>query len=249
MDMFEVVVKSDVLKEVVKVLNTLLNEVKLLISPDSIMVRAVDPSHVAMIDLELAKEACDSYEASDLELAIDLQRFNDFLNIAMHGEDISLNYDEEMNVLLATIGPIKRKLALLDPTEIKLQKMPQLKLESFVEVGTRSLKRGIRAAKEVGTYLTVTLDAENADFSSKGDIDSVNFLLTKDMCEKLHAEERVRSMFSLKYFEKLVAAVPDSSETITLWVGNDIPVKAEFKIAEGKGSVTFLLAPRIMDSD
>ena len=247
--MFEVVVKSDVLKEMVKVLNTLLNEVKLAVSPDAVTVRAVDPSHVAMIDLDLKKEAFESYEASDLELAIDLARFNDFLSIAGHGEDISLRYDEEMNVLFATIGAITRKLALLDPAEIKLQKMPQLKLESFVEVGVRSLKRGIRAAKEVGTYLTITLDNENADFSSKGDIDSVNLALTKEMCEKLHAETQTRSMFSLKYFEKLVSAVPDSSETITVWVGNDIPVKAEFKLADGNGSVTFLLAPRIMDSD
>lgn len=247
--MFEVTVKSDVLKEMVKVLNTLLNEVKLVISPDAITVRAVDPSHVAMIDLELTKEACLTFEAGDLELALDLPRFNDFLNIAGHGEEISLRYDEEMNVLFATIGAIKRKLSLLDPSEIKIQKMPQLKLENFVEVGTKSLKRGIKAAKEVGTYLTVTLEPESADFSSKGDIDAVNFLLTKDMCEKLHAEERSRSMFSLKYFEKLVSAVPDASETITLWVGNDIPVKAEFKLAAGKGSVTFLLAPRIMDSD
>ncbi len=247
--MFEVVVKSDVLKEMVKVLNTLLNEVKLSVTPDCITVRAVDPSHVAMIDLELTRDAFVSYEASELELALDLPRFNDFLGIAGHGEDVILSYDEEMNVLFATIGAIKRKLALLNPEEIKAQKMPQLKLDSFVEVGTKSLKKGIRAAKEVGTYLTISLEEDTAEFSSKGDIDSVSFTLDREMCEKLHVSGKVRSMFSLKYFEKLVSAVPDASETITTWVGNDIPVKAQFKIAEGKGTVLFLLAPRIMDNE
>ncbi|HID71274.1 MAG TPA: DNA polymerase sliding clamp [Thermoplasmata archaeon] len=249
MDMFEVVAKSGVLKETFKILGTLLNEVKLVVSPESIKVRAVDPSHVAMVDLELTKDAFEEYKATDLEIALDINKLTEFLNIAAHNEKISLTYDEEMNALFASIGALKRKLSLLDPTEIKFQKMPQLQLENFVEVGIKSLKRGIKAAKEVGTYLTITLNGEGVEFFSKGDIDSVSLKLTKDMCEEIHAVEKAKSVFSLKYFEKLISSVPDSSETVRIWIGNDIPVKAEFKIAEEKGSVIYLLAPRIMDSD
>jgi proliferating cell nuclear antigen len=35
------------------------------------------------------------------------------------------------------------------------------------------------------------------------------------------------------------------TDAISLSIGNDLPVKIDFEIAEGKGKVNYLLAPRI----
>ncbi|MCK4613503.1 MAG: DNA polymerase sliding clamp, partial [Thermoplasmata archaeon] len=51
--MFEAKVKSEVLKETVNVISTLINEAKFKITGDGIRVMAVDGSHIAMIDLSL----------------------------------------------------------------------------------------------------------------------------------------------------------------------------------------------------
>ncbi len=36
-----------------------------------------------------------------------------------------------------------------------------------------------------------------------------------------------------------------SAQTVTMYLGQDYPVKLEFDIAGGKGQVKYLLAPRI----
>ena len=51
--MFNAKVKSEVLKGVIDVTSPLVSEVKLNINSKGISLRAVDPAHVAMINLEI----------------------------------------------------------------------------------------------------------------------------------------------------------------------------------------------------
>ena len=59
--MFEAKMKAEVLKEVIDVVSTLVDEAKFNVGKDSIGVKAVDPAHVAMVDLSLDRGAFDSY--------------------------------------------------------------------------------------------------------------------------------------------------------------------------------------------
>ena len=58
--MFNAKVKSDILKALIDVTSPLVNEAKFNISKDGISLRAVDPAHVAMVELELTKTAFDN---------------------------------------------------------------------------------------------------------------------------------------------------------------------------------------------
>ncbi len=63
--MFEGKVKADVLREVVDVVSTLVDEAKFNVGKDSIIVKAVDPAHVAMVDLSLDRGAFEAYKADE----------------------------------------------------------------------------------------------------------------------------------------------------------------------------------------
>ena len=53
--MFNAKVKSEVIKGIIDVTSPLVNEVKFNINSKGIFLRAVDPAHVAMIDLNIEK--------------------------------------------------------------------------------------------------------------------------------------------------------------------------------------------------
>ena len=55
--MFNAKVKSEVLKGIIDVTSPLVNEVKFNITPKGISLRAVDPEHVAMVDLQINDKA------------------------------------------------------------------------------------------------------------------------------------------------------------------------------------------------
>src|SRR2546428_4618904 len=112
--LFEGKVKADVLREVVDVVSTLVDEAKFNVGKDSIIVKAVDPAHVAMVDLTLDRGAFDAYKADDGELGIDMDKMKEILRLAKAGETIALRHDEDKNRLVVTVGNTTRRMALVD---------------------------------------------------------------------------------------------------------------------------------------
>ncbi len=70
--MFRAKIRSEVLKEITDVISTLVDEAKFNLAPDSLTVRAVDPAHVAMVDMEIGKDAFEDFKADEGELGLDL---------------------------------------------------------------------------------------------------------------------------------------------------------------------------------
>ena len=60
----------------------------------------------------------------------------------------------------------------------------------------------------------------------------------------LEVTEKVKSLFPLDYFSNMVRSIPAGS-VVTINLGSDFPVKLEFEIADKRGNVNYLLAPRI----
>ena len=96
--MFEAKVKAEVLKEVVDVVSTLGDEAKFNIGKDAVTVKAVDPAHVAMVDLSLDRAAFDGYKADEGELGIDMDKMKEILRLAKSGDVISLVHDEAESI-------------------------------------------------------------------------------------------------------------------------------------------------------
>src|SRR5438309_11017867 len=92
-DLFEAKVKADVLKELVDVVSTLVDEAKLNIGKDSVTVKAVDPAHVAMVALTLYRGAIEAYKADEGELGTDMDKMKAILRLAKAGEPISTSHD------------------------------------------------------------------------------------------------------------------------------------------------------------
>lgn len=241
--MFQAKIKSEALKKVVDVISTLVDEAKFSITSENINVKAVDPAHVAMVDLKLSKEAFDEYEATEMEIGLDIAKFKEVLNIAKADDIISIKHDEDRNRLVINIENITRWMSLVDTAGMSDSKVPSLNLPVKVVIRTQELRQGILASKSVSDHITLTTNSNGFELSSEGDTDSVNLKLTKDLLEELKCEEDVKSMFSLDYFSQMIKSI--SSDIVTLNLGSDYPIRLEFEIANGNGSVNFLLAPRI----
>ena len=242
--MFEAKAKADVLKEVVDVVSTLVDEAKFNIGKDSITVKAVDPAHVAMVDLNLDRSALEAYKADEGELGIDMDKMKEILRLGKAGETISLSHDEDKNRLIVTVGNTTRRMALVDTAGMSDPKVPSLNLPAKVVVRTGELRQAIRASESISDHIALKVSPDGFEVVSEGDTDNVSHVVPKDMLEELQCKEAVRSLFPLDYFSNMVKAI-SSAQTVTLYLGSDYPVKMEFKIAGGKGEVKYLLAPRI----
>ena len=242
--MFEAKLKAEVLKEVVDVVSTLVDEAKFNVGKESITIKAVDPAHVAMLDLSLDRGAFESFKADETELGIDMDKMKEILRLAKAGEVIAINHDEDKNRLIVTVGNTTRRMALVDTAGMSDPKVPSLNLPAKVVVRPDDLRQAIRASESVSDHIALKASTDGFEIVSEGDTDTVSHMVPKDMLEELQAKDAVRSLFPLDYFSNMVKAI-SSAPTVALYLGTDYPVKMEFKIAAGKGEVKYLLAPRI----
>ena len=246
--MFEAKIKSDVLKEVVDVISTLVDEAKFNLGKEALVVKAVDPAHVAMVELSLDRQAFEGYKADDEELGLDLDKMKEVLKLARAGDVLSVTQEEDKNRLVVHVGNITRRMSLVDTAGMSDPKVPNLNLPAKIRVRTEELRQGIRASESVSDHIALIATPDGFEILSEGDTDSVNLKLPKDMLDELVCKEKARSLFPLDYFANMIKAI-STAPTVTMYMGNDYPVRLEFDIAGGKGQVKYLLAPRIENSE
>lgn len=242
--MFHAKVRSETLKGIVDIVSTLVDEAKFNINTEGFSLKAVDPAHVAMVDLGVEKGAFEEYVADDTELGIDLDKIKEVLRLARAGDIIDMEQDEDRNRLVINVGNVSRRMNLVDTTGMSDPKVPNLNLPTKLSVSAEELQKGIRAAESVSDHIALNASSEGFELFSEGDTDTVSLKLDKDLLVSLESEEKVRSLFPLDYFSNMIRAISPGT-VVEISLGNDYPVKMEFDIADGKGRVSYLLAPRI----
>ncbi len=242
--MFQAKVKSEVIKGIIDVTSPLVNEAKFNITKKGISLRAVDPAHIAMVDLEIKCSAFEEFKADDMELGIDLDKLSGIMRLASAGDMITLEYDEETNRLVVKIGNLVRRMGLIDTAGMPDSKAPNLELPAKIVIKASELIQGVRASEAVSDHLALSVDKANFELFAEGDTDTVNLKLPKDMLVELNSPTKHKSLFSIDYFSNMIKPVR-SGDPITIMMGTDNPIRVDFDIADKKGHVTYLLAPRI----
>lgn len=242
--MFNAKVKSEVLKGIIDVTSPLVNEVKFNITTKGINLRAVDPAHVAMVDLQINSDAFEEFKAKEMEIGIDMNKLSSIMRLSTSGDMVNLEYDGDANRLIVTIGNLVRRMGLIDTAGMPDPKMPNLNLPGKVVIKASELTQGVKASEAVSDHLALTVNKDNFELFAEGDTDTVNLKLPKDLLTELNVSSKCKSLFSIDYFSNMIKPVR-GEDPITIMIGNDNPIKVEFDIADKKGHVTYLLAPRI----
>lgn len=248
--MFKARIKAENLKEFIGTVGSLVDEAKLTVSEDGMQIKAVDPSHVAMIEANLAKSGFDSYEAKSMEMGIDVDKFKNVLTVAGKDDMIDLEKDEELNRLVVNIGNLTRAMPLLDTSGMPDPKVPSLDLPATVNVVVNEISQGLKASKTVSDHIALSTNKETFRLVCEGDNqNSVDLSLGKEQLEKLDSSEEATSLFSLEYFALMVNSLP-ADRILHINLGTDLPVKIDADLAVddmtgAQGNVKFLLAPRI----
>jgi proliferating cell nuclear antigen len=93
--MFKAVINAEVFKDAIETVSTLVDEAKFRLTKDGMTARAVDPANVAMVAFSLNAKAFETFEATDVEIGVDLTRLMDILGMASKEDKIELSLNEE----------------------------------------------------------------------------------------------------------------------------------------------------------
>ena len=240
--MFKLRIKMENLREIVEVVSTLVSEVKLSISKDGLEAKAVDPSHVAMLVLQLQKGVFEEFTGEPTDIGVDVEKLKEVLRLAKPGDVIDLQFDGK-NRLVAGVGRLTRQMAVVDPAGITDPKVPNVNPPASVTVKTEDMRQGIRGSESFTDHVTLSLEPDGFTMHSEGDTDRLDLKIPKESLSRLDVKDAVKSMYPLDFFSAMVKSI--AAEETTLHVGNEYPLKVEFGMGSGRGEGRYLLAPRV----
>lgn len=242
--MFKAQIKSDRLKDSIEILSVMIDEAKFKLTPEGISARAVDAANVAMVSFDLAKDAFESYEATEGELGIDLKKLNGVMEMANKDDNIELELDETAHKLVVRMRGLAYTMSLLDPSSIRKEpKVPTLDLPARIVIRGEAIKRAIKAGEKVSDYMSMGVKGDVFFMEAEGDTDKVLVEMTKDKLIDIKPAE-AKALFSLDYLSDMSKTMGKVSE-VTLNIGTDYPLKVAFKFAEGHGNAEYMMAPRV----
>lgn len=244
--MFTAIVGAETLRSTLDSVSVLVDECKIRLNEEGIAIRAVDPANVGMVDLTLDASAFESYEADGDLVGVDLGRLEDLSGMAESGQLIDLGLDEEVQKLKLRMDGLEATMGLIDPDSIREEPdIPDLDLPATIVLEGRDLNRAIMAADMVSDHMEFGVDPDREVFyvDATGDTDDIRLELTRDELIEFDPGP-ASSLFSLDYLRDINRAIPSDTE-VQIRLGEEYPVKFTLPYAEGRGQVTYMLAPRI----
>lgn len=230
---------------------TLVEEATFDVTTEGITFRAMDPSHVALVDLFWPSSGFEKFECSrpekftvrveDLAKLIRRADSRDTIEISRHGSDS----------LVLKLGA-KREFELhLIETSQTTTPLPKLSFNSKFTVIEPAFDRVLNDVSVVSNHITIESKKDALVFSGKGDTGRANVVLDKSGRDvpELDVKEESKATYSIEYLLKITKAAGTASDMIDFEYSSKMPLRMEFKLGENAkgGRIHFYLAPRVQE--
>jgi len=240
---------AKLLKDMITAISILVDEATFKIEPESLKLRAMDPSRVAMVDFEWPKTIFDEYTCTEpTKMCINISELLKLLRRASKNELVELSLDEKTKRLQIKItGKYTRNFTMptLEASEEEVP-TPKISFNIRAKATTEGLHQAIEDAQLVSDHVRIQADAEKIVFHATGDLMGATIELQKgsDALLDLEVKEPSKATFSLSYLSEIIKAASATSDIATLEFSTDMPIKLDFQQTR-EGKLTFYLAPRI----
>ncbi len=240
---------AKLLRDMVAAISILVDEATFRIEPDTLKLRAMDPSRVAMVDFEWPKTVFEEFVCAEpTKMCINIGELLKLIKRATKNEEIELSLDDKAGRLQVKItGRYMRNFTMptLEASEEEVP-TPKITLNAKAKATTEGLREAIEDAQLVSDHVRIEADPERLVFYAKGDLMGATIELKKgsDALLDLEIKEQSKATYSLSYLSEIIKAAAATSEIATLEFSSDMPVKLDFQQTKD-GRLTFFLAPRI----
>ena len=239
--MFNAKLEARLWRDIVNTVSSIIEEAPFEVKEKGIYMRAMDPSHISMLDIEIPKEMFDEFSIDkEISLGIDMDEMRKIMYRAKPSDILVMNA-EESKIHMTFIGESKRKfgLPIIDVLE-KRSKLPEIPFTATVKLNSDIFKDGIKDASVVADHITFEARKDSFLIRAQGDTSDIETVNETDSMIEYDVKEYAKATFNLSYLSDISKSIYG---TMVIKLGSDVPLMLEFDIDKAK--VKFVLAPRI----
>ncbi|MDR3063105.1 MAG: proliferating cell nuclear antigen (pcna) [Methanobrevibacter sp.] len=235
----------NILKTSFEAISAIVDEIQFQTDSEGLRLDALDRGHITFLHLDLKASLFDEYICDEPEkINIDTDEFMKVLKRSKSDDRVLLSLDEG-NLIITFEGQAKRtfKIRLID-MEYEPATPPAIEYPTEFSIPFDLFKNSINDIDIYSDKISLSVDSEKFKAFATGEFGDVNI-------EFIHGEsvkEEASSVFSLEKISEMLKA-DKFSDTVTLSIGNDMPLTLSLKMISEEGELRFLLAPRIENED
>jgi len=236
-------------KNLITAIATLVDEASFTVNEEGIRLRAMDPSHVAMVDFEWPKTVFEEYVCDEpTKLCVNVAEMLKLLRRTGGDESIELVLESGSPKLLMVLRSKYTRTFGMSTLEPSTEEVPTPKISFNVSARLTAslLRNALEDAAAVSDHIIFDASSDKLTMRAAGDVGNVVVEVEKGTDEllSLEAKENSRSTFSLNYLSEMVRAASNLSDIVLLEFSTDMPVSLNFEMPS-KGKLQYYLAPRI----
>ena len=236
-------------RNLLSAISTLIEEADFNTTEEGIKLRAMDPSHVAMVDFILEKTAFDEYSCDKSNaIRINIDSMLRLLRRIKSNETLEITFNEDIKKMSFILkGKVTKKFIIptLDPTGEQVP-TPKVTFNCKIKIAVAELKEIMEDVQAVSDHVKLEAKENKLLISASSEISSANIEVNKESDILLDTEfkEIAISTYNLNYLTEMIKAGSALSETAIVEFSTNMPIKIEFEISE-RGKLAYYLAPRI----
>ena len=239
-------------KAVIKGMACLTDEATLEFNAEGMTFRGMDPSHVALIDINWPSMCFEAYECNGTckigvridELSKILADFDD------KKDSLALHFDPEDGTNMLTLDSRNGNKVKLHTSETSASStpLPKLNFNTKVVMNCKVLDKTYKALAKVSEFVSLKSDVQKVEFAGKGDSGEMTKVFEggSEGLEELGVKEDSRAMFSLDYLARAHRALKGLDESVVLEYSTKMPIRVEYRLNQ-VGRIHYYVAPRVQD--
>lgn len=249
---------SKIIRSLIDTLSSIIDETELQVTPDTFLIKAMDPSRICLIKVEIPKESFDEYECDDeYKIGINLDDFNKIVSRSSSNDSLKLKHtkkDQKVKIIMQDNTDSQRvrtfSLALLDIDieEVPMDNLLSIEYPTNWVISPDFLNEAIKDAEIYSEIMHIYItENEGLTFTSSGQIGEMEYCLGIEDLIDAELDEDGTGAYSL-VFLKAILKITKITEKLDISLKTDHPLKMIFSLLEG-GELSYFLAPRVEETE
>ncbi len=207
--------------------------------------RAMDPSHVILLDLWFPTESFEEFEVDEkVDIGVSLEDVAKVLRRARKDDKLELSVEgNKFSLTLTGRGKRKFSVPILDVTAEEIPE-PSLEFKAEARVMSDVYRDAVKDIELVGDVIRFEAREGELKISSTSELGEAEVILSVESGSliEVNVEGEQAASYSLEYFSELASAAR-IADAIVIKFSSDMPALVEHELPQG-AKFSFLIAPR-----
>lgn len=236
-------------RAVAAAVKTLVEEATFDASSEGIAFRAMDPSHVALVDLTWPVSAWAAYECDKpFKFSVRVEDLTKLISRADTKDSVEISSGEDDSISVKFSNGYKREFNIhLIESSAAAAPLPKLEFDTKATLTKAILEKVLGDVSVVSDQVTLNTAKDKITFSGKSDVGKAEIALAKNDADVLELQSAAesRATYSIDYISGILKALGGVVDTVELEYSSKKPIRLQLRLNDQGAKMSYFLAPRV----